>query len=173
MSTWTHVCGVIRIDSIRILNESKSLYNIISDFQNMSPPYGSEGGLTITGWEDSDISSLAAFTISIHGDLRDYDDVEEIVDWIEKVIRLNNLDIRQGICDIQVGGGESFVWDFSLPKITNVKNSTPYLKVNKAIDATNERIGTDVIIYRDIKFPYTHFIRDKKEFILKFKEEEE
>lgn len=60
-------------------------------------PFGSEGGLTISVWENPDPHYLARYTISIFGDLRDHDDVELIHTWFtESCSKVGWL--RQAVC---------------------------------------------------------------------------
>lgn len=44
---------------------------------------GSEGSLKMSVWVNPDKNSMAAYTVSIFGDLRGHDDPQGIVDWFE------------------------------------------------------------------------------------------
>lgn len=44
-------------------------------------PCGSEGSLHMSIWENSNASCVAAYTVSIFGDLRDHDSAMEIIKW--------------------------------------------------------------------------------------------
>jgi hypothetical protein len=107
MSVWTHVAGIIRIDDVRVLT-GHNLASVLYHFQSLVPG-GSEGPLTVTGWENPDVSSLASFTISIHGDLRDFENPWTVVEWLKERCR-EPLIIRQGIALIHTEGQEPVVW---------------------------------------------------------------
>ena len=53
-------------------------------------------------------------------------------------------------------------------KYRNIKNGNVYIVMNKAIDCTNERDGTEVIIYYPENKKEFLCVREKKEFLLKF-----
>ena len=107
MSIWTHVCGAVRVDDIRPISGG-SLAKTLYQWQVMVPT-GSEGDLNVSGWENPSVSSLASYTITIHGDLRDYDDTQEIVAWLNKN---SEKFIRQGCVQIAVEGQEPIVWQY-------------------------------------------------------------
>lgn len=69
MSVWTHVAGVIRVDCIRCICEQPE-FNKIFDACNI--PMGSEGPLDFRVIENPEKDSLAAYTVVIFGDLRDF-----------------------------------------------------------------------------------------------------
>lgn len=53
-------------------------------------PCGSEGTLRMTLWENPNKSSMAAYTVSIFGDLRDHDSPTEIIKWFrDRVLMLD------------------------------------------------------------------------------------
>lgn len=102
MSNWTHVAGIIRIDDLR-LDEEKSKKDFIKIFGNELHfnssskewhrakehpeeylPLGSEGSLEMSVWVNEDNSCMAAYTVSVFGDLRDHDNPQSIVDWFKK-----------------------------------------------------------------------------------------
>lgn len=106
MSIWTHVNGNIRIDSInRGLTEEiqQTLGKIItfedSDYTT-NLPCGSEGSIEYKIWENPDVSDLTAYSISIFGDLRDYENTEEIKNWFIKILK--DFCIRDAILTITV-----------------------------------------------------------------------
>lgn len=51
----------------------------------------------------------------------------------------------------------------------NIKNGKTYVVLNEAIDYTNSRDGTMVFIYCQLETPDKVFVRDKDEFLSKFK----
>ena len=95
MSVWTHVNSAIRINHIRFSGQDHlsfpkavSFDDIINgaDITKCELPYGSEGSLNISVWEHPDISRIACYTVSIFGDLRDFDDEQKIIDFFKKFI---------------------------------------------------------------------------------------
>lgn len=105
MSVWTHVAGIIRVDSMRAfyddIEEDKAEFRILNEaigrecdyesdsavwadldkHQNLYMPCGSEGTLKKSIWVNPDPSYMSAYTISVFGDLRDFDNVEEVAEW--------------------------------------------------------------------------------------------
>ena len=92
MSTWTHVCGSVRIDDMSFLkqkrNQIKDVEKILGKmctwnnwYDKCKLPMGSEGSIEYKVIQNTDEDSLARFDILIYGDLRDYDDLEEIKNW--------------------------------------------------------------------------------------------
>ena len=98
MSNWTHVAGIIRVDSIfgqmpnvdriRSIIGKELDYNSSNDeWDNFDKhleeylPCGSEGSLHATIWKNPNKSSVAAYTVSIFGDLRDHDSATDIIKW--------------------------------------------------------------------------------------------
>lgn len=121
MSVWTHIAGIIRVDDIRFTDEIPN-FDIIfgkewtfDDLWNSTPVYddfetnpetfmpsGSEGSLTKSVWVNPDRSEMGAYTISIFGDLRDYDTPEKIVEWFKE--RCNEVWVRQAIISVETEG---------------------------------------------------------------------
>ena len=104
MSTWTHINGQIRVDGLPRM-QSKPDLGIIrtfeqGNFEEATVPCGSEGSLQYSIATVGD--GLVWLNISIWGDLRDYHNSGEIVDWIEEITKENNLMIRQGFIQIEV-----------------------------------------------------------------------
>ena len=97
MSVWTHVAGVIRLDSLRFDDSTPDWNELIGkecmwrsdnwDDYYYHPeeflPGGSEGTLRLSTWVNPNISHTAAYTITIFGDLRDYDNPNTIIDWFK------------------------------------------------------------------------------------------
>ena len=116
MSNWTHVAGIIRMDSVRF-NESYtddyfdkligkeclfgSPSNVWDDAEKNPDDYlpmGSEGSLRKSVWINPDPSIIAAYTISIFGDLRDHDSTDEIIDWFKN--KCSKISVRQAIITV-------------------------------------------------------------------------
>lgn len=70
-------------------------------------PMGSEGSLDFRVIENPDKDSLAAYTVVVFGDLRDFGvaNIPEIEDWWNKVLEQCGM-IRQAILQIQPEDGE-------------------------------------------------------------------
>ena len=117
MSVWTHVAGTIRYDAFRIpgapdQNPSSwigetDLYHENNPDSTM--PRGSEGSLNYKCTENPNTSSLAAYTVAIWGDLRDYYNVDEIREWLESITE-GRL-VRQGVITCHVEGQRSVLFE--------------------------------------------------------------
>ena len=115
MSVWTHVAGVIRVDSIRGLMPAPKFDKIFvkslwgdNNISNM--PTGSEGSLDYRVIENPEESSIAAYTVVIFGDLRDCDAdrTQDIKDWWERVLSEFDM-VRQAVLQICPEDGESVI----------------------------------------------------------------
>ena len=124
MSVWTHVAAIFRVDSLRFANEDFDFGKVFGkeclwrsdsktwDDQRANPdsylPTGSEGSLRISVWDNPDKHHLAAYTVSVFGDLRDYDDVDALGKWFRKTCR--KTWIRQAVCHVMCENGVTRVW---------------------------------------------------------------
>lgn len=121
MSVWTHVNGSVRVDNIRgMLPEidfPANLGKIVrwgdEDYGTIVP-CGSEGSLEYTIWKNPDKSHMASYTITIFGDLRDYDDVREVVDWLNT--SFSGMMIRSGIVEIDVEGRAKCIYQYDFDR---------------------------------------------------------
>lgn len=138
MSQWTHVAGVIRIDGMpslvglnqeqeraeiqRMIGNTCGSYDDASKWDACNVPCGSEGSLqygysfyghdeVVSGFLAS--SSLSRGAITIWGDLRDYDDENEIIEWFKGIMakfqpkhpeNKGNFGIRDALLSIRVEG---------------------------------------------------------------------
>ena len=118
MSQWTHVCGCIRIDCLihdnmkervqkalgkTLMWESPAeMWDEVDNHPDRFTPTGSEGGVEYDIWENPNDCHMAAYTVSIWGDLRDYSSVDEITNWFNKVLYDSNLIIRDAVLSIDV-----------------------------------------------------------------------
>ena len=128
MSVWTHVAAVFRLDSFRfeepdfyILFGKACLYDdndAVWDDYDSHPenymPAGSEGSLEKKICVNPDDSCMAAYTISVFGDLRDFDDVVKIKRWFEVCCNRINLcrdlcGIRQAVITVECENGDGFM----------------------------------------------------------------
>ena len=116
MSNWTHVAGIIRVDAFRFGNDiTKDFDKIIGkeclwdsptevwDDADDNPdeylPMGSEGSLQKSIWINPDKHSMDSYTISIFGDLRDHDNVKEIIDWFKE--KCKKLWVRNAVITVE------------------------------------------------------------------------
>lgn len=144
MSIWTHVNGNIRVDSFRfdeaaeekrirdalgeiITYDHIGLFgNSLGDCPEIRIPCGSEGSLEYEIIANPDKSCIAAYSISVWGDLRSYCDTNEIEAWFNRVVYESDLSIRQAILQVEVEGMENrvFVYDESQREDTPKEMST-------------------------------------------------
>lgn len=125
MSTWTHITGCIRIDGIPMLRPAggtkegveKILGNTCdfdspdSAWDKCDVPCGSEGSLQYKIIRAGD--GLVLWTVAIWGDLRDYDNIEEIKGWFNKVTS-KKISIRDAVLSIDLNG-EKTILNFEQP----------------------------------------------------------
>ena len=108
MSNWTHVAGVIRVNDIfrdlvdRNIDFDKligkeCLYGSETDIWTDAErypkdylPMGWEGSLEKSVWTNPSKNCVAAYTITIFGDLRGDDNPQAIVDWFADKCKLIN-----------------------------------------------------------------------------------
>lgn len=128
MSTWTHVAATFRVDGLRPLGDGEPDWDAVLGRETYEPrdydilgeerrwyresvtdaeehpdaymPFGSEGSLHRSVWVNPDESHMAAYVVTVFGDLRDYDDVEAIRKWFAKVC--GRCLVRQAVCDVVV-----------------------------------------------------------------------
>lgn len=112
MSNWSHVAAIFRIDSMRfnpidftdVFGREFDFYDFLESQEDIekSPdkflPFGSEGSLQMSVWENPNRSCIAAYTVSIFGDLRDHESIEEILKWFDEKCKLVN--IRQAVITV-------------------------------------------------------------------------
>lgn len=88
MSTWTHVCGAIRFDGMLVKHQPA--LKMIESQINHEVPTGSEGPLHLnlyyTGYEEEMGGSMNIATLSVSGDLRDFNNADIIWDWVKDLI---------------------------------------------------------------------------------------
>jgi len=65
-------------------------------------PSGSEGSLQFQVWENPERSAMAAYTVMIWGDLRDYDSAQPVVEYLKRIT--TGRMVRQGVAQIEVEG---------------------------------------------------------------------
>lgn len=116
MSVWTHVSGTIRLDAFR-LNMADSLTK--DDFdkifiqstwdnynENCNMPCGSEGSIEYSVKISDKLNHISnSYVLTFTGDLRRYDNIDEIVNWWKSIPSLiKKLQDETGkICYIRDG----------------------------------------------------------------------
>ena len=123
MSIWTHVAGIIRVDSIREIEEldfteifGKELEYDDSNFGDAENhpdqylPFGSEGSLKMIIWDNPNKHQMAAYTVSIFGDLRDYDEPEKIIEWFKN--KCSKLLVRDAVITARSSDSEPVTWTY-------------------------------------------------------------
>jgi hypothetical protein len=106
MSQWTHVHGLVRFHS---LDGTEINDHTIS----RGMPTGSEGPLDFFIWI-APPSHLAKFTVGVWGDLRDYNDMEEVISYFNNLENICN--IRDGVFEVYVEGGAKMSFQFDTEK---------------------------------------------------------
>ena len=115
MSNWTHVAAIFRIDDLRFAGEEMDFTKLFGkelnfegdrwvwDEAEMYPesflPCGSEGSLKMSVWTNPNDHSLAAYTVSIFGDLRDHNSVDEIINWFDEKCKAIKM-LRQAVITV-------------------------------------------------------------------------
>ena len=126
MSIWTHVAAIIRIDTIKGLGigpqNKEELEKVLGpvarfnssdeDWNSCTLPRGSEGSLEYVIWENEDEHCVSAFTVSVFGDLRDYDEIESIEKWFNEFCGKFSGWIRQAVCLAEVEYGATKVFQY-------------------------------------------------------------
>lgn len=110
MSQWTHVSVIIRFDALRPIDVDvmtlKDLGKTVryddDDYDDCTVPCGSEGSLHTSLWVNPESCSVPAYTATIWGDLRDYDDIQEIVAYLMRICE--GREVRSGVAEINVEG---------------------------------------------------------------------
>jgi len=102
MSIWTHVAAVIRVDALRLAGFPKGRDLLTALAKDL--PCGSEGPLEYTIRVNPEHHHLAAYVVTIFGDLRNYGSAQPVIDWLQEVTR--GQMVRQGLAEISVEGHE-------------------------------------------------------------------
>lgn len=110
MSQWTHVAGCIRVDGLELIGEDvegdiKSAFGTSCTYEDLmngndycTIPCGSEGSVQYRIEKTGQPNWVAWGGIYIWGDLRSYNNVDEIYNWIKNAC--SKLSIRQ--CSVLV-----------------------------------------------------------------------
>lgn len=117
MSQWTHVAAVFRIDDIRVIGSDMTTEDIekvigkpftyddicednvdVEDGAKLLP-YGSEGSLEYSFYKNPKENCLAAYVLTVFGDLRDYGGFDELETWFKECS--DKFNIRQACITIE------------------------------------------------------------------------
>ena len=109
MSQWTHVVSVFRIDDIRVIGSDMTTDDIEEiigkpfTYDDMCEwnvdetakllPHGSEGSLEYSFHKNPKENCLAAYVLTVFGDLRDYGGFDELETWFKECC--DKFNIRQ------------------------------------------------------------------------------
>ena len=113
MSRWTHVAGIIRVDSIfDLLGGIPTMYALKDAI--LDPPSGSEGPVRVEPLMTREPGSNTVNwgQVLVWGDLRDYDDVEALVYWFTQSCQRmfdRKLMIRDALLRIRVEYARSLI----------------------------------------------------------------
>jgi len=128
MSVWTHVAGVARFDCLRFSADEPTVdwdsifgkeiqyeddWGAWDDFE-VNPhhymPAGSEGSLQKTVWENPDTSCIASYTVTVFGDLRDYDSADAIIKWFKEALEKADLPVRNAVIVAETDCGKPITY---------------------------------------------------------------
>ena len=129
MSDWTHVAAIVRIDSLRfddnevddfekifgkqlLWESTREEWDDATDHPEKYLPMGSEGSLEMSVWTNPDKNCMAAYTVSIFGDLRDHCNPDAIVDWFKSKVEDGNIFIRQAVITVDSGYFGQRTWTY-------------------------------------------------------------
>lgn len=130
MSNWSHVAGIIRIDDIRFDDKTPDFDKLVGkemsyheySFTNDEDidkskylPMGSEGSLQKSVWVNPNVNDLAAYTVSIFGDLRDHDSTSEIIQWFKDKCKSisEHYVIRQAVITVENNWSGTESWTYT------------------------------------------------------------
>lgn len=98
MSRWTHVNGLIRVNAICSNFKNNEILEDIQKCFGTTIPCGSEGSLQYEFIELKEENSINCGVIAIHGDLREYWNKDEIVNWIKIAISSSEIWWVRSLC---------------------------------------------------------------------------
>ena len=147
MSQWTHVAGIIRVDGMgsllgmtspdekqaieKVIGKTTDFISSYEEYDECTVPCGSEGSLQYKVDIHGGNSSLYRGAVTIWGDLRDYDNTNEIVSWFKKTLESFNISkefpfgVRDAVISIDVEDSPNKVicsWTGEKLIIKEVKN---------------------------------------------------
>jgi hypothetical protein len=118
MSIWTHVVGCVRVDGLpgivpkctkEAIRETIGPMSLFDDWNDKSKlPSGSEGSLHYEIIEYD--FGLPWIAIPFWGDLRDFDNPDEIKKWWSELLPKLGM-IRDAVLRVEVEGGNSYIFE--------------------------------------------------------------
>lgn len=75
-------------------------------------PCGSKGTLQKVVWTNPEKSCTAAYTVSVFGDLRDWYDIDVIVDWFKRIVTSEDLWVRSAVITV-TNGQATRTWSYN------------------------------------------------------------
>lgn len=149
MSVWTHVNSSFRIANSRNITdkeiydnfgkviEYEDIYSIedINSITDKILPCGSEGSLDINILRD-----INYLTVSVFGDLRDYEDTNEIKDWFYSCCEA--FEIKQAFCQVECEGRAVEYCEYENIVPSNKIRINISLRLNSFIGVCKEAIET-------------------------------
>ncbi len=140
MSKWTHVNGAIRFDCLRgaipghnrqgiekILGSTCDFGDPDHVWKACTVPKGSEGSIQFAIHENPNKDAISAFMVQIWGDLRNYEDYEEIKEWfygIPNRAKESSICIRSAVLEIDIEYGLTYL----LSIMTDTEGEAEYLE---------------------------------------------
>lgn len=120
MSQWTHVIGAIRYDG---LQRQEGMEHHPGLFVGHDVPRGSEGPIEVDIWVNPSKAHLAAYCVTFWGDLRDYTNVDELVEYFDRISK--GRFVRSGVIRIDVDCQRTLILDISTDGV-DVVHIIPY-----------------------------------------------
>lgn len=129
MSVWTHVAATVRIDDFRFSDDKplpdwdeifgkecffespEEVWDDCEAHPEKYLPCGSEGTLQKTAWINPDSHETAAYTVTIFGDLRDYENPKDVIEWFRKIVESGKIGIRQAVITA-TDGYNTYTWTY-------------------------------------------------------------
>lgn len=126
MSQWTHVAGCIRIDDLEsIMYGTSAMSRIAEAFRVYPLPEGSEGPIQVKIVETREHESALSWGLAyVWGDLRDYDDAQEVFAWAKDVCAQlfeNRSFVRQCAIVVDIEFGARYIIHGREDKLTMTK----------------------------------------------------
>lgn len=114
---WDRVTGKVIYDGDWCTEDTYEMERMRKDWESYRKhpqrfvPTGSEGSLQRLVWVNPKTYCADTYTVTVFGDLRDYEDYEAIHEWFNEVCK--KCHIRQAVCHCDVSGTTyTWTWGF-------------------------------------------------------------